>query len=423
MTRVLDVYLHEVMTGQLVQEEDGQLTFTYHELYLETPSSLALSHSLPLSKETYPSKICRGFFSGILPEGEKREIIARNLGISAGNDFSMLERIGGECAGAITFVLAGVPFPREANSYRHLTEKELADVLRELPRRPLLAGDRQIRLSLAGAQEKLAVHIDDNVMSIPLGIAPSTHIIKPEISHYLGIVQNEALCMHLAQHIGLNVANVETHSVEGFDYLLIQRYDRISSSSEGSKKTQPHLSRIHQEDFCQALGIVSEKKYQIEGGPSIADCFKLIREVSSFPVLDLQRLLDAILFNFLIGNNDAHGKNYSLLYTTHPITGNDYVQLAPLYDLVCTMHYPNLSTQMAMAIVKYKPDRVQPTHVDILADECGLSKSLVKKRLLGMAQNIIDQIDQVIIDHPVSIAVGNRIRKHAQHILLQFQNK
>ena len=137
MARTLDVYLLEKLAGHLVQEDDGQLTFTYAESYLAFPAALALSHSLPLSAETYPSKLCRGFFSGILPEGEKREIIARNLGISARNDFSMLERIGGECAGAITFLPIGTAFPHEASSYRPLSENELANVLRELPHRPL----------------------------------------------------------------------------------------------------------------------------------------------------------------------------------------------------------------------------------------------------------------------------------------------
>ena len=109
------------------------------------------------------------------------------------------------------------------------------------------------------------------------------------------------------------------------------------------------------------------------------------------------------------------------MYIVGPDSNDVLVELTPLYDLVCTMHYPNLSPQMAMAIVKYKSDRVQPSHFDILAEECGLSKSLVKKRLVDMARMINEQIDQVITGHPVSIAVGDRIKKHAQQILLQFQ--
>ena len=110
------------------------------------------------------------------------------------------------------------------------------------------------------------------------------------------------------------------------------------------------LNRVHQEDFCQALGITSEMKYQNEGSPSAKQCFDLIREVSSAPVIDLQRLLDAVIFNFLVGNHDAHGKSFSLLHenynsvsATKLLESHSTVRLAPLYDIVCTAYYPNLS--------------------------------------------------------------------------------
>jgi serine/threonine-protein kinase HipA len=110
--------------------------------------------------------------------------------------------------------------------------------------------------------------------------------------------------------VGLPVAKTEIRRVEDVEYLLVERYDRTHRQGpEGAA-----LERLHQEDFCQALGIVSENKYQKEGGPSLKQCFALLREVSSAPVLDLARLLDAVIFNFLVGNNDAHGKNFSLLY-------------------------------------------------------------------------------------------------------------
>lgn len=419
----MDVYLHSQLAGYLSQDGDGLLSFTYADDYLSAVHVLPLSHSLPLRSETFTSGECRGFFSGILPEGEKREIIARNLGISARNDFSMLERIGGECAGAITFIPAGEAFPHGAVQYRSLSEKELAGVLRDLPRRPLLAGDGRVRLSLAGAQDKIAICIEDGTKSIPLGLAPSTHIIKPDIPHYPGIVHNESLCMRLAKRIGLDVAQVETQTVEGIDYLLVERYDRTPSTDKKMAEGSSHFVRIHQEDFCQAMGIVSEKKYQNEGGPSITDCFNLLRDVSDVPVLDLQRLLDAIIYNFLIGNNDAHGKNFSFLYSHSPVTGDFTVRLAPLYDLVCTRHYPDLSQQMAMAIVKYKSDRILPGHFEQMADECGLSKSLVKKRVIAVAQIILEQIDNVITDHPVSGDVASWIRKHTKSTLQQFQRK
>ena len=308
MARMLDVYLHEQLVGHLIQDDGGQMSFEYLESWLAQPGAAALSQSLPLRNEPFPAKECRGFFGGILPEESKREIIARNLGISARNDYAMLEQIGGECAGAVTFLPAGQALPKREYHYRKLDAKELAGILRELPKRPLLAGEKGIRLSLAGAQDKVAVRIEGEEVSLPLGGAPSTHILKPTVERFAGVVSNEALCMTLAAHMNLPAAKVETRKVEDVEYLQIERYDRKHVTIDGA----PSVERLHQEDFCQAQNIVSELKYQKEGGPSFKQCFTLLRDVSTAPVIDLANLLDAAIFNYLIGNNDAHGKNFSL---------------------------------------------------------------------------------------------------------------
>src|ERR1700739_1599294 len=144
MARTLDVYIGDDITGQLVQDDGGQMSFTYAEGWLKKEDPMPLSQSPPLQSEPFKGKECRGFFGGILPEQEKREIIARNLGISARNDYAMLERIGGECAGAVTSVPAGGALPERNYDYRKLTDNELGGILRELPKRPLLAGDNGI---------------------------------------------------------------------------------------------------------------------------------------------------------------------------------------------------------------------------------------------------------------------------------------
>src|SRR6201981_1836271 len=145
MARTLDVYLHEELVGHLFQDDDGQMSFEYLESCPAQPGAAALSQSLPLRKERFPAKECRGFFGGILPEASKRETIARNLGISARNDYAMLERIGGECAGAVTFLPQGETMPDPQYGYRELSNEELAAILEELPRRPLLAGEAGVR--------------------------------------------------------------------------------------------------------------------------------------------------------------------------------------------------------------------------------------------------------------------------------------
>ena len=417
MVKYLDVYLHKLLAGKLIQDESGQISFTYSEQYIGSPGAIALSHSLPLRKEIFGLRECRGFFSGILPEGDVRGIIARNLGISPRNDFSMLEQIGGECAGAITFVTAGQKPDFDEYQYRQLSSIELYNILKELHKHPLLAGEEGIRLSLAGAQDKLAVHVENDIISLPLGNSPSTHIIKPGIQKFEGMVFNEALCMSLATIIGLNTAKTEIGRSGDIDYLLIERYDRSINSANPRQ-----YSRLHQEDFCQALGIVSEQKYQREGGPSLKDCFKLLREISSLPLINLQRLLDYMIFNYLIGNCDAHGKNFSLLYETN-VQGEINIRLAPVYDLVCTEYYPELDKHLAMAIGdKYISSEILPSHFDKLAEEAGLSKRFVRQRIKEMAILIIRNINKAVADHPVSKEISTLIIKRVKHVLDKFEN-
>ncbi len=417
MAKTLDVYLHNELVGHLIQDDGGQMVFDYAESWLDKAGATPLSQSLPLRKERFTRNECRGFFAGILPEESKREIIARNLGISARNDYAMLEQIGGECAGAVTFIPAGQALPERNYSYRTLSSNELAAILKELPKRPLLAGEKGIRLSLAGAQDKIAVRVEGIEISLPLGGAPSTHILKPDIERFAGVVFNEALTMSLATAIGMPAAKVETRTAEGVEYLRVERYDRIHRQSGGATV----LERLHQEDFCQAQNIVSEMKYQKEGGPSLKQCFRLLREASSAPVIDLARLLDAVIFNYLIGNNDAHGKNFSLLYHGAEAS-NLEIRLAPLYDVVSTIYYPELSQDMAMKIGgQYSSERVTPGDFEKLAEEAGLAKPIVRRRVPELAEAAIAALGKMEIAHPVAEAVATLMHKRCETARNRFR--
>ena len=418
MARTLDVYLQNDLVGHLVQDDSGEMTFQYVESWLNRSGATPLSQSLPLRKERFRRKECRGFFAGILPEESKREIIARNLGISPRNDYAMLERIGGECAGAVTFIAQGQALPDRNYGYRKLSEDELAAILKELPKRPLLAGEDGIRLSLAGAQDKVAVRIEGGEVCLPLGGAPSTHILKPAVERFDGVVFNEALCMKLAAAAGLSAAAVETRNVEGMDYLLVERYDRLHRLATSS---EPVIERLHQEDFCQAYGIVSEQKYQKEGGPSLKQCFALLREFSSAPVIDLARLLDAVTYNYLVGNNDAHGKNFSLLYRGTG-TENLEIRLSPLYDVVNTVYYPELSRDMAMRIGdEYSSEKVTPRNFEQIAEEAGLGKPLVRGRVAELSEKVIAALPKVEIANPVADKVAALIRQRSETAMSRFR--
>jgi serine/threonine-protein kinase HipA len=366
----------------LDQNDDGLLEFRYDPSWLARNDAVPLSRSLPLREQPFRGKQARVFFAGILPEEGPRQQIAKILGISERNDFAMLERIGGECAGAVSLLpeAESPPVPTTA-SYRELSEQELADIIAELPRRPLLAGQEGIRLSLAGAQDKLPVVMRGKGIALPLDDTPSTHIIKPEPARFSGLVANEALCMTLARRVGLNVPQVTVRAVDGHPCLVVQRYDRVTLP-DGS------IVRVHQEDFCQAMGFPPEHKYQQEGGPLLRDCIAMLREWSSVPVLDIRDFTDGVIFNILIGNADAHAKNYSLLYR------NGEHRLAPLYDLVCTLAWPELSTVPAMKIGKSASiESITQDHWKKMAEETGLGWPMLRDRLKLMAQKTLQELD------------------------------
>lgn len=253
-------------------------------------------------------------------------MIAWNLGVSLNNDFGLLERIGGECAGAVSLYPETGKQKHEPGRYRKLSPDELAAIIRELPQRPLLAGEKGIRLSLAGAQKKLPVFYDGEHFYLGYGALPSNHIIKPAIEDLDGTVENEAFCMALAREIGLEAPSSFIHQCEETRVFVVRRYDRVTGTDE--------TKRLHQEDFCQALGIPPEFKYETEGGPSLAACFNLLRNASTSSGKDVLSLLNWVIFNYLIGNFDAHGENLSLLLLP------EGPMLAPFYDLLSTSPRP-----------------------------------------------------------------------------------
>ncbi len=378
MARHLEVWLSGVHVGTLAQV-DGRLGFTY-----APGATTALSQSLPIRPEPFDDRATRPFFAGLLPEGGKRQQIAKTLQVSTQNDYALLDSLGGECAGAVTLLEPGQS-PQTfdvARDVRWLDHAQLLQVLDEMPLRPMRAGDDGLRLSLAGAQDKLPVVLDaDSVrVGLPLNGSPSTHILKPPIAGVDGSVFNEAYCMALASGFKLDVARCQiqaiTDGAQQRHYLLVERYDRQADV--------PGL-RLHQEDFCQALGIVSEHKYQNEGGPSLAQAFALLRSATRPSAPHTLKLLDYVVFNALIGNHDAHGKNFSLLYTPAGAV------LTPLYDALCTAVYPTLTDKMAMKIgSKYKFSEVQARHWEQFAVESALSPAQVKKRMVDIARRLPD---------------------------------
>jgi serine/threonine-protein kinase HipA len=370
----LQVWLFDQQVGTLAMV-DGRLSFAYGADWLNKPGSLALSASLPLQAQVFDDRQARPFFAGLLPEGEIRRLIAQHFQVSRQNDFALLDRIGGECAGAVSFLAPGqgLPVSGAEGDVKWLSDEEVVSILEELPRRPMLAGKGGLRLSLAGAQDKLPVVFDGQRIGLPQGATPSSHILKPAIQAVSASVINEGFCMALARAMRLGPAQTQVREVLGRPYLLVERYDRRADA-------QGALQRIHQEDFCQALGVVPELKYQNEGGPDLKHCFELVRRLTRPSAPQVLRLFDYVVFNALIGNHDAHAKNFSLLYA-----GNEPI-LAPLYDALCTAVYPALTPKMAMKVgSKYKLSEVYVRHWEQFAQSAGLSPAQAKRRILELA--------------------------------------
>lgn len=402
MKRVLDVWWDNRIVGQLTQNQHGELGFVYAPAWLADQRTTALSASLPKREKPFTKRECRPFFAGLLPEEDQREAVAKAVGVSKGNDFSLLDNLGGEVAGAIEILPAGLqppPCPPEQSPQR-LDDPALLKLLDELPRRPFLVGEKGLRLSLAGAQSKMPVVLVGNAVALPAPGQPTTHILKPPIERFKGTTENEAFVMRLAKTIGLNVAHVEPRVICGRTFLLIERYDR-------TRGVDGRVRRIHQEDFCQALGIPPEKKYANEGGPAFADCFKLVRDHSSVPAVDVLALLDAALFNAFVGNADAHGKNFSILYR------DNGPALAPLYDLLSTAFYAELSPAFAMKIGKRSTlGELDTRGWQRFANDAGIGFPLIRSRANRMADTINEKIASVaneVVSHGMDAGTVNEL--------------
>ncbi len=353
----LYAFIGDEQVGVLSQDKGGKIVFRYKE-----NAKRPLSLSLPLEKGTFDAKSCAGYFNGLLPESDEvRKALGKKYSISERNDFALLAAIGYDCPGAVSFS------EEEENCTKALapldgsilSEENLEKLLQDLPRKPLATGREGMRLSLAGAQDKTSLIMLDGQLAMPSPTTPSTHILKPAIEQFANSVENEYICLRAAQALGIKVPEVRMCYANDTPYFLIERYDR---AIEGGM-----VRRIHQEDFCQAYNIPSSLKYEKEGGLGFAQCFSLINHFR-YPIPTMNELIARIIFNFLIGNADAHGKNFSLLHLE-----NEGMQLAPAYDILCTQIYAGINKEMAMRMGKhYLPSEVSRGDMNKFSKSCNL---------------------------------------------------
>ncbi len=411
--KTLDVYLNAELVGKLSQDQASNLTFTYSDSYIASTNK-AISLSLPLQEQSHKGVQVQAFFAGLLPDESVRDRLADFLGVSEENSFALLEIVGGDCAGALALYPEGEAPPTAPNEDHHLLDdKALIEALDMIKRRPMLAGDDGYRLSLAGAQDKLAVRMIDGKVAIMKNGAPSTHILKPMIERISDSAHNELFCMRLAQKVGIEAPSVSLHYVGDQPYYLVERYDR-TIDEDGN------ITRIHQEDFCQALGIAPSIKYQREGGPGIDQCLDVIKANTARPAVDNLNFLDIIIFNFLIGNADGHGKNFSLLYE------GSKPKLAPAYDLLSTAIYPDLADKMAMKIGgKYEPREIYLWHLLKHVPDTKLAQNAMTKRIHAMGEKVqaeFSNLEGELKDEGISSDVFGAISKVVKQRIEQLSS-
>lgn len=375
----LNVWFNGLHVGYLWENDLGLIAFQYSEEWLtNNERSFPISYSLPLQEEPYDSdrknSQAHDFFTNLLPEAQSRNFICKQLKISNDNDFALLREIGGDCAGALS---VSYYTPEGDLSYQELDDNELLTLLKDRNyKRINEKAGLAARLSLAGAQEKVPVKFSDERISIPLNGSPSTHILKFSSKEYNNVPAFETVTTWTARNLGLDVIEIEFYRFKGEEYTLATRYDRTI--------TENGTTRIHQEDFCQSLGYKHNKKYENDGGPTFADCYNLVKERSNSVLADTNKILEWQIFNFLIGNSDAHAKNLSFIYEDR-----DSCRLSLIYDLVCTQAYPQLSKELALKIGgELNPGRVRRQSWEKQANDCGVKP----KYVLSLVKKLSEQI-------------------------------
>ena len=375
----LNVWFGDRLLGYLWRNALGQIGFQYDSQWLSS-DGIAISRQLPLQLPAYEpeSIVAHRFFANLLPEGGAREQIVRDLKLT-NTDFNLMRAIGGECAGALS-ILPIEYEPSVSHHYEKLTEEKLTQLVK---RRGHGYGnndsDARPRLSLAGAQHKCAVMIRDEDYLLPVGDAPSTHILKFESHDYRHLPLYETYTTLLAKAVGLPVVDIEWQSIANKHFVRVARYDRLLDKHNV-------ISRVHQEDFCQALGYSHEKKYQHDGGPDFAEVVQMVRDVSDDPARDVQNLLRWQIFNVLAGNSDGHAKNLSLLYQT-----DGSIRLTPFYDLVCTRAVDRIDTQLAFAVGDQRdPQRIVKDDWQAFASRCDIKAQYLLKLVTDMASRLPD---------------------------------
>ncbi len=376
----LDVLFGGELVGTV--HDSAPLAFAYAAPWLAGPQRMTLA-AVPLQPGRQATAAVQAFFENLLPEGELRDYLAAQR--KASTLFSLLLEVAGDTAGAFVLVPAGQA--AQPPRYEPTSWQTLAALLGKSSASAIDIHARGARISLAGAQDKTSIALfDDGVPRLPRGTSASTHIVKPNIRRLSKVwhsAANETIVMRAAAHCGLPTADVfyERHT----QACVVRRFDRLL-------RPDGTLTRLVQYDLCQLAGLLSDRKYEKEGGPGLAACADLIRRYSTQPAVDLRNFVRWVFFNLYVGNNDSHAKNLSI----YNVPGQG-VSLTPFYDLMCTRLYPGLSTEFAFAIGgQVRPAEMTAANLALLAQQLGMQPRFLAQQAADMAAKMPGAVGQAI---------------------------
>lgn len=385
----LNVFFESKKLGTLYRDEELIYSFSYSDSWLEDREAFQLSLAMPLRKESFGNKVTLSFFENLLPEGETRDVLEKDHNLKG--TYELLKNFGSDCAGAI-IVSPDEESPFQLGKEGIKSKIEMDEIFKAIEEKKsvaeVIANHNPGYLSIAGVQDKFVAIYEDGNFYLPQNGRPTTHIVKVPINRS-GVkesVYNEFYCMRLAKLVGLNVPHCEVLDDGKHPLFIIERYDR---------KMGKDIKRLHQQDFCQAQGFVSEEKYEAKGGPSLKDNYNLIK--SNVIVKNRSKalfdFLDWISFNLLVGNNDGHSKNIALLLV------NGKIELAPFYDLLCTAIYTKLNRKFSFVIGdRDDASRIGKNQFEMVDAELGLKIGTMASRVLGMSDKLMKYKDDLALE-------------------------
>jgi serine/threonine-protein kinase HipA len=396
----LYILMNGIQVGRLEKIAYGALRFTYDTDWLKQPGARPVSLSLPLTNQSYSGDVVYHFFDNLLPDNQQlRTRIQARFQIPTNQPFDLLANIGRDCVGAIQLIDSVPSIFEKKIKYKPLTEERIAALLRNYPTNPLgmSVDDGDFRISIAGAQEKMAFLFHQNQWCEPLQDTPTTHIFKLPIGFIAhqnmdlrDSCENEWLCALLGKAYGLPVADCEILYFEDMKVLSVKRFDRYLSSDHN------WIMRLPQEDMCQALGVSSHLKYQSDGGPGMKEIMNLLLG-SRNAIEDRDMFFCTQVFFWLIAGIDGHAKNFSVF-----LEADGKYRLTPLYDIMSA--YPLIKNsqlqrqkiKMAMAFEgknrHYHWDSIQNRHFIETAKAIDYSLD----RAEGILNEMLKKTDAVI---------------------------